>query len=633
MAASFAKLEGLFKNHWYAVTLGILCFPFFCFMLGSLGFLVKIPLTKWHGVAALAMTVGVIGYLSPTKKVFMGRFAAFVGLQLFLLLTSSLHTDVDIDTNSYHKPAAYLLAGGWNPVWQENLHDYLSEHHITWWGHLSHARYFPKSLWIVTAVLYLMTGNISLGDYVNTAFMAALFPVALAALARWLSLRKWENVLAAALITLNPIAIRHCFSGHVDGLLGTSLAIFLLSALMWLKTDQRRWIPLLMIPAIFGCLLKHSAPIYFGAIGAVYSLPVLWKCLQSWRGKPAVVKQWMRVSFRGWFAVMFGIFFAVLVLGFHPYVTNTWYHSSPFYPLHSFNQQLHPVEKPMDVCYAIDEFRDASTLQRFIFSHLLTMQSWTGEEAVYAYPISKIGLLPNQPDASFSGFTWIFSMAFATSLGLLFFVRGTDRWLILTAIVLSIVTQPHSWWARLIPQLWLFPILIFCFILSDVRLNTWVGTRIRWLLGIQVGLLLILIAYCLGDTSITMLNRVQLEREQETYIRENPDGVLIACIPEGQGWSVQPMFHFFTKMKFRDAGIEVEVISDKNHPGLEELIGRGEIYSWFALYCLPDAEYSPKTYDEVAVENRGASKSKIPASLWQTAKLRAWQLKKAWIGE
>ncbi len=637
MAAFFAKLEDLFKNHWYAVTLGILCFPFFCFVLGSLGFLVKIPLTKWHGVAAFLLTTGVVWYLSPTKKVFAWRLAAFFGIQFLLLLTSSLHTDHAWDSNSYHKPAVVFLAEGWNPVWQENLADYLDTQHVGWWWHLTHAHHFPKGLWIVTAILYLMTGNINLGDYVTPAFMLALFPIAFTVLDRWLSLRKWETLAAAAIISLNPITIALCFTGMVDGILASTLAMFLLCGIMYLKTGERQWIPWIQISAIFGCMMKHTGPVYFGVIGIIYSLVVLWKYFQLWRGKPVDRNQWMRVSFRGWFSVMFGIFFAVLVLGFHPYVTNTYYYSSPFYPTHSFDKEKYPVEDIMAEFYNAKEFRDASVFQRFVFSHIISLPIMRFTGTTYEYPISKIGTFVHVPLEITNGFSWFFGLAFAVSLGLLFFVRGADRWLILVALAASVAVQPHSWWARFVPQLWLFPILVFCFIRAETWPVAWVEKRMRWLLYIPAGMLLGLVLFSAADTVMTTLNQTSLDRRVENIIRENPGGVVVVCTPDAQGNllppSVRRMFQFSTEKNFRAAGMDVEVIGDANHPGVEELIGRGMFCRRWTLYSMPNVEFSPKNYRDIDLEVLGAKKSEIPASLWQTAKLRAWQLKKAWIGE
>lgn len=646
MSHIIAKTENLFKNHWYAITLGILCFPFFCFVLGSLGFFVKIPLTKWHGVAAILLTAGVVKYISPSWKIFAGRFGGVLGILLACILFSSFSIDRLWDGRSYHKPATFFLADGWNPFWQENLHEYTAENNIPWWEHLTHVHHFPKALWISSAITYLMTGNVHAGDYINPALMLAVFAVSLYAFRFWLSLRKWEALLAAALVALNPISIANLHSGYVDGPLGSALVIFLLAGTLWLKTAESRWIPTLLITAIYGCNLKHTAIPYFGMAGVVYSLAVLWNGRNNRHGDGVHTENRPSLSIASWFSVMFGILFSVLLLGFHPYITNTLEYTSPFYPLHTLDQENSPVEDIMSSCYHSEDFSTASPVQRFVYSHITGQPVPLKNCDYFTTTVSRIGNFPWSSDSfrngftssDLNGFSWIFGLCLGLSFPALFFVRGKDRWLLLAAIGITILIQPHSWCARFVPQLWLFPILVFAFIRADVYALPWLERRTRWLFGI---LSFALLAFCfarLYDVCSATLYEMQFDRQAEEFIREHPGGVIITCLPQDDGSFLPPklLFHnfeYYSRRTMQDIGVEVKVFSQCDNNRLDHLAKRGQWFYRYQLYCLPDALPEKKTVDRLSLHMAGSMKSKIPASLYQTAKLRLRQLKNAWLGE
>ncbi len=645
MAAFFAKLEEVFKNHWYAITLGILCFPFFCFMLGSLGFLVKITLTKWHGVVAMAMMVGVVAmammvgvvwYLSPTKKAFAGRLTAVLGILFACVFLSSFHVDDGFDSRSYHKPAAYLLADGWNPVWQEDLQEFMAERQIPWWNHLRLAHHFPKSQWIVVAITYLMTGNIDAGEYTNFVFIAAAFVVFFVAMRRWLRLRKPEAFVCASVMALHPFAISCLQNGCVDGILGNALGIFLFAGILWLKTGQRRWIPFLLISAVFGACIKFTGVPYFGIIGVIYSLPVLWAKYKQWRHADALPEKSVNVTCGRWFAVMFSIFFAVLLLGVHPYVTNTIHYSSPFYPAHSFDKQKYPEMDLLEECWRKPDFAAASPAQRFVYSYFLGQPSgynWGKDN--FTCQVSKLLYFPtSQIEGHINSFQWIFGLSFIVALTLLFFVRAGDHWLVLLALAASVLVQPQAWYVRFVPQLWLFPILVFAIMRAETAETPWLSRRVMWLCGILTLALFAQVTLQLYDRATATLANAQSDRMQDRIVAEHPDGVfLIGDMRDPDGFFDQLVLKqfsaFYYRRLFLDKGFDREVTADPQRA--KNLFGHERFSHYSVVYCLPDTEFSPKKANEVCLVMH-ASKAKIPQSLWQTLQLSAWQLKKAWLG-
>ncbi|MDO5113155.1 MAG: hypothetical protein Q4E67_02140 [Planctomycetia bacterium] len=276
------KIPQIPEKYWYPICLGALAFPFFCFLLGSLGFLIGIPLTKWHGVVALLLAVGVLWKLSPGRKVFAVNLLVVVGLWLGCLGMASLSRDRGSDSPIYHKPGAILMAERWNPVWQPNLSSFMigngwSPDEVRY----SHTAYFPKGQWVIVGITYLLTGIIDAGDYVNWLLILVSVVLFYHLLMEWLKISPVLALVGAFLLAFNKIALQEINFGLIDGNMGLCFLLFLLSAVVWLKTGDRKWLPLVLGAAIYGCTLKHTAPVYFGLVGMLYSVPVVWDFFKS----------------------------------------------------------------------------------------------------------------------------------------------------------------------------------------------------------------------------------------------------------------------------------------------------------------------------------------------------------------
>ncbi|MDO4583345.1 MAG: hypothetical protein Q4D62_04500 [Planctomycetia bacterium] len=276
------KISQIPEKYWYPICLGSLAFPFFCFLLGSLGFLIGIPLTKWHGVVALLMAVGVLWKLSPGRKVFVVNLLVVVGLWLGCLGMASLSRDRTYDGMVYHKPGAILMAEGWNPVWQADLSSFMidkgwSPENIRY----SHAAYFPKGQWVIVGVTYLLTGILDAGDYVNLLLILVSVVLFYHLLKEWLEISPTFALVGAFLLAFNVIALEEINSGMIDGNMGLCFLLFLLSSIVWLKTGEKKWLPVVLGTAIYGCTLKHTAPVYFGLAGMLYSVPMMWEWVKN----------------------------------------------------------------------------------------------------------------------------------------------------------------------------------------------------------------------------------------------------------------------------------------------------------------------------------------------------------------
>lgn len=533
------KIPQIPEKYWYPICLGALAFPFFCFLLGSLGFLIGISLTKWHGIAALLLAVGILWKLSPAKKVFVVNLLVVVGLWLGCLGMASLSRDRAngnyMDGHYYHKPGIIFLAEGWNPVWQPDLASFIKNHG---WSsqeiNYSHTAYFPKGQWVIGGITYCMTGIIDAGDYVNLLLIIISIPLFYHLLRTWLKSSSSLVLLAAFLLALNVVAVEEINTGMIDGNLGLCFLFFLLSSVVWLKTGEKKWLPVMLGSAIYGCTLKHTAPVYFGIAGISYSLPVVWDFFQnriSQNNKVLICGGVWKKSQCHWWLLVGTIFIMVILCGWNPYVTNTWNHASPFYPLHTFDEVHHPKEDILAPWYQEDNFRNASPWQRFVYTILIAGQ--TSHQSINTTDTAQTNV--NINDLDYFPFYSIkrdhrsFFLLLVFSLSLLFLVKKWEYWLVIGTIILTILVQPHSWWERFIPQMFALPVLIWISLHSQIVEES-PNLKRRWTMMTSALLVVLLTnnSWVLFSRLIENANALLLEA-REVELLQSPDLCYITC--------------------------------------------------------------------------------------------------------
>ncbi len=464
LGACWIRIPRLAAFHlWYPTVLGLLAFPFFCFVIGSTGFLFGISVSKWEGAAALMLSILLMAQTAETRRGFGVSFLIFVSVWISALFFACIGWEHREDGMMYHKPGSILIAKGWNPVWEPELSEYMIQN-----GEnpnefrYSHVAYFPKGIWVVNAILHLMTGSTNAGAAVYPAMCAACCILFSFMLFEWFPVGRWAALGVGTILALNPnILIEEIYSGMIDGPLNLCLLMFLFSGILWLKSGEKKWLPFLIGSAVFGCSLKHNAPVFFACIGLIYTFVYVWA---RWNKLSKVPK----VPFREWVLAMLSVPTLVAVLCFNPFITNTVCHSSPFYPLHTFDPEKNPKEDILGIYYWRTDFKSADVLQRFLYTHIFERWHFVMplDSTVPTYTPKGVHFLSFVPSLTNNG---IFSLLLIFSLPLLFFVRRWDFWLVLLAILISVFIHPHSWWGRFVPQLWAFPYLLLCFVNMEVQ--------------------------------------------------------------------------------------------------------------------------------------------------------------------
>jgi len=104
-------------RHWYPLALGMMALPFWCLLVAVFGFIVWIPMTKYHFIVAFALTLGTIAWgCQWNRRRSLIQGGLFTVVTLLCAVYASLFVDTSAwDSLTYHKPAAIEMKNGWNP--------------------------------------------------------------------------------------------------------------------------------------------------------------------------------------------------------------------------------------------------------------------------------------------------------------------------------------------------------------------------------------------------------------------------------------------------------------------------------------------------------------------------------------
>ena len=388
----------------------------------------------------------------------LGSIAAFCALILFWTwLTRGLYSPGD-DEYIYHIHAIWDIAAGWHP--------FFSPHNNIW------VDSYPSGLWTLQSYIVSLTGQLMSGQALLIGFMAV---TALLAYGFYLEriapvfplFPPFAALVFTGLVVANPVVLTQIMTHYVDApmyLVGAALVFFLV--LDGFGANRlARWAA---IACILLLLNTKTAALYFTpliVVGGFLMELVLRK------GEGSLLQrmcQWMHA--KGSLYVLAALF-AVIVIGYKPYVTNITDHG----------EFIHP---PSDEIMGYNVPRNIIPLsipEKFIYGLLAK----TGESR-WPVPLNapvtlKIPGAFNMDefrvlryDTRRGGFGPFIALAFFAAIGAFAVARFSARnktdydWhpagdglaVMALTLLVSSALFPEPWWARYIPLLWLGIILL-----------------------------------------------------------------------------------------------------------------------------------------------------------------------------
>lgn len=460
-------------------------------------------------IAALACLAGGLIKLAPARYVaWLGSLlvglAVIVGVSWYI---SANTFDLSFDGQTYHQEAIILLKEGWNPVHDSPLapstakpieqmdnKEILTAFHL-WINH------YAKGPWMLDAVMYKLTDQIEIGKMFNLLLLAASFFLSVAAMLTAFPTKNGRAVLVSLLAAFNPVVVTQATSYYIDGQLGSLILIICaLGYLLFMK--YRSWVLLTLCAALMLLAqIKFTALVYAVLLGC--GLLVLFFFYDRQR-------KWK--SLLGWLSV--SLLITVVIVGFNPYVTNTLSKGHPFYPLSG--------KGAVDIMTSNSphNFKEINALQKLgtsLFSKSANIA--TPNDTTFKWPFTVTFdelMVFYGPDVRVSGMGPLFGGILLLCCLLLILLLTSDRakskpFLVISALLLlTVIVNPESWWARYVPQLWLIPILIaIAGWGADKRLTHTITTVI--VVVLTVNMLLVGTAHTVGQVIINSYAKQQLQ--------------------------------------------------------------------------------------------------------------------------
>ena len=445
------------SNVWQSVAFPLMLAMTFTWALSAIGFLFG------ASVGRLQATCGILLALFLLLRQHRGARARWLSLSCLIavlaacLFISAVTVDITYDGWAYHQPGVIALSHGWNPVTEPVFG--------TWWARYSRSigypsngpliddlstTVYPKALWILGAQAVVWGLPLDAGKY---PALLLIFVVGLTAL-RALRLRHIPNSWAyplSVLTAFNPVCVVQSTTFYVDGALGSCLAILIFSLLSYDVTRSGRDLVLALCAALLACNLKFTGPVYTALVLLPFAV--------GWLLERRVVARGLLIC---------GIAASVLLAAsINPYFTNLRDFGSPVYPLNKWDV----MEDQMSAGF-LEEHSVKKLLISLTFSNLAdrAFDNPATDERNFTSPFQSRGFeefkkFGGTADLRIGGFGPFFGITIAvTLLAASLLILGPRIGIGFAAValgtLLSIVVNPQMWWARLVPQMWLLPILV-----------------------------------------------------------------------------------------------------------------------------------------------------------------------------
>ncbi len=456
-------------NQWFLIGSGLLNAIAFTFIVLSLTFISGYPLAPWHFPLGLLLSLFVNYFAarhfdaSGYKPLFLRTTMVILFIILFSILIAGLFYDISFDGQMYHLESSLQMKAGWNPFKKE-LPPGLNQ--AIWLNH------YGKGVEAPQAAIYALTNRIETTKATNFIILAASFCLSLGFFIRldYFSFKK--NLLFSTLLAFNPVSFYQLLSTYVDGQL-CSYLLCLMAVACFLWFDMSRYYGMLLASILVVVINIKFTAIVFAAV-FVFGLLFIFLLFKS-----------RKTFFQLAMVCALAAVFAVVVVGYFPYVINTVEYHDPMYPGMKMLQSEAAKQTP-------DSFLHRNRFSKFVisfFSHTDDLHLYQDKNPVIP---AKIPFTFNKTDirnaakpyvVHMSGFGPFFSgICIAAIVIFAVFFAGLKQrkeWipvlLLLGTIIVSVFVISEAWFARYVPQLWFVPVILLIASEADQRkkLSRW----------------------------------------------------------------------------------------------------------------------------------------------------------------
>ena len=423
----------------------LVAFPFSVVLLSMLGLVLGIPISKGHFFLAVAATLA-IGCFATERDDRRREYLTFLIVLIASIVIGALPVMYTVtDGASCHRPGTFLLAYGWNPIYQaehaqmmEVVRRYADpgqflfrDPHVVW---------MPRGAWIYGAVLYKVIGFVEIADSINVYLLISAFLIVAGWMKRFMPFADWPRWILSALVISAPDVIGGLFGGCCDA------AVYLLMICGILSFDAFRRERKGMDLAMGVICLSLAASIKFTGLAFAILVPFVYACAM-----PRV-----RIA---WSAAVASVVL-VFALNASPFVTSWVNHGGPFYPAHSFDKsEKLPDNMTFDFDLKNDDAQQMGYFGRFAYA-------WLSKDLTCLYYRVKLHQKSFNPQlmlfTDVDGFGAVYRFFFVLGLVGLLFVKDKGMRLMAVILVFSIFLQPGKYmgYGRYVEQVYAFPMLV-----------------------------------------------------------------------------------------------------------------------------------------------------------------------------
>jgi len=454
---SLFRVDSKIQPDSFLYDLGVLLFliPVCLFVISTLFLAVGFNINPFVFPLSVVTSLGFIILYRNNRKNQIRHFF-YLGILLFALLILLLYLnnfffDISFDGQWYHQDAIILLKEGWNPFYDDLIHDSMVS------GlNADYVNHYAKAPWFSAAAIYSFTGKIQLAKSVNGILLLSSFFITFSFLKRYVNIGSLLSLVISGLFAFSPLSFGQLHSFCVDGQLSSVLLIAGILALEHIITLQDKKLVLLSLILIYFINIKFT--------GLIYGIILL-----------SVILSWIFIRYRKEFKKIFVIYSIVtlagtFLLGYPTYSRNIIEKHHPFYPVlgpDNIGQDL------VQVSYA-KNFFSKNRFEKFFLSTFATPQYSSADRypAVpkrlfniqtikygFAYFKNHQPMILSPIGPVYGEFVLLF---LPYSLLIIYLCRRKPEFLFLAGgCTLSIILFPEFWIYRYTPQLYFLYILFF----------------------------------------------------------------------------------------------------------------------------------------------------------------------------
>ncbi len=489
------------SNWWFLTGFGLVNTIVFSFVLLNLTFISGHGLAAWHFPIAFILAL-VLNYYAA-RHFFRGEFfPVFIRSSLIILtiiiisiFISGLFYDISSDGQMYHMESAIQMKAGWNPFKKELP---LELNQAIWLNH------YGKGVEDPQATIYALTNRLETTKSTNFILLAASFCLSMAFLVRLDRFSFRKNMLFSTLLAFNPVTFYQLLNTYVDGQLSSFLLCFIAVACLLYLAANTYFLILLASILIILINIKFTALVFAG----IFTIGMLLAFI--------VGKRWQAFK-RAFIISSLAAIFAVGFVGYFPYMINIVQYHDILYPgLKVLKSEAAKFTPP--------RLKQKNQLSKFIisfFSHTDNLHLSATKDPIIR---SKIPFTFDKTDLFNASKPYVVYMA---GLGPFFsgiclssiFLFGYWLWklknrstglpfiIMAGTILLSVLIISEAWYARYVPQLWFFPLVLL------MGSETYQGKTIRKIRHILYIITLVNISFCFASFPYVYYKTAQIKYE------------------------------------------------------------------------------------------------------------------------